>query len=338
MPIAARSASTFRDGADPRQQIGTDDVAEQSECIRLVIPDDSGPPRTATGAERSPRRRSWSPEPAQADNGPRDRRQTRTESAHVVVMSHPVLPPERRQRPLGPALLVPGETDVEKFCSRARLLLAGEVGKWLGTAGQVAEPGQEALLIVASRLFPGDRVPGDQGYRGVWELPDVSASPMADRRASTELGEVGESAAGDIGLPDVDDVSTGNPLRRRPLMTRTIRRASRRLSARVLRRPLAVPASGPDADIADSRATWIAERQRLTVSLAAEASRLRWNAVREQLNSGAVLLTRFQGMTGELKQVAPGELTLPAGWDNTVAEVAAFVVKCVSGLQTKTRS
>jgi hypothetical protein len=72
------------------------------------------------------------------------------------------------------------------------------------------------------------------------------------------------------------------------------------------------------------RAQLAAERERLTISLAAEASRLRWNAVREQLNSGAVLLTRFQGMTGELKQVAPGELTLPAGWDNTVAEVGAF--------------
>lgn len=92
-------------------------------------------------------------------------------------------------------------------------------------------------------------MPGDQGFRGVWELPDVSASPMADRRASTELGEVGESAAGDIGLPDVDDVSTGDPLRRRPPMTRTIRRASRRLSARVLGGPLirAPPGGGASA-------------------------------------------------------------------------------------------
>jgi hypothetical protein len=72
------------------------------------------------------------------------------------------------------------------------------------------------------------------------------------------------------------------------------------------------------------RAQLAAERERLAVSLAAEASRSRWNAVREQLNSGAVLLTRFQGMTGELKQVAPGELTLPSGWDDTVAEVGAF--------------
>lgn len=72
------------------------------------------------------------------------------------------------------------------------------------------------------------------------------------------------------------------------------------------------------------RAQLAAERERLTVSLAAEASRSRWNAVREQLNSGAILLTRFQGMTGELKQAAPGALTLPFGWDDTVAEVGAF--------------
>jgi hypothetical protein len=79
---------------------------------------------------------------------------------------------------------------------------------------------EEALLTVAGRFFPRDRAPGDQGFRGVCELPDVSTSPMADRRASIELGEVDESAIGDIGLADVDDVSVRDPPRRQPLCCR----------------------------------------------------------------------------------------------------------------------
>jgi hypothetical protein len=70
------------------------------------------------------------------------------------------------------------------------------------------------------RFSPRDRAPGDQGFRGVCELPDVSTSPMADRRASIELGEVDESAIGDIGLADVDDVSVRDPPRRQPLCCR----------------------------------------------------------------------------------------------------------------------
>jgi hypothetical protein len=33
------------DGADPGRQIGPYDIAEQSECVRFVIPGDSRPPR-----------------------------------------------------------------------------------------------------------------------------------------------------------------------------------------------------------------------------------------------------------------------------------------------------
>jgi hypothetical protein len=70
-----------------------------------------------------------------------------------------------------------------------------------------------------------------------------------------------------------------------------------------------------------------AESERLGATLAAEHDRMRWQAVREVLDRGAVLLTQFQAMTTALRQVAPGKLELPPGWDTTVEEVGVFRVQ-----------
>jgi hypothetical protein len=66
---------------------------------------------------------------------------------------------------------------------------------------------------------------------------------------------------------------------------------------------------------------------RLRTQLAAEHDRIRWQAVREVLDRGAVLLTQFEAMTKALRQVAPGKLELPSDWDATVDEVAVFRVR-----------
>lgn len=70
--------------------------------------------------------------------------------------------------------------------------------------------------------------------------------------------------------------------------------------------------------------TLSAERNRLAATLAAEDQRSRWQAVREVLDRGAVLLAQFQAAVGALKQVAPGELELPTGWEQTTSEVGVF--------------
>jgi hypothetical protein len=67
-----------------------------------------------------------------------------------------------------------------------------------------------------------------------------------------------------------------------------------------------------------------AEASRLDATLAAEQQRLRWQAVREVLNEGTVLLTEFTAITNGLRQVSPGHLELPAGWDETVQQVGIF--------------
>jgi hypothetical protein len=66
---------------------------------------------------------------------------------------------------------------------------------------------------------------------------------------------------------------------------------------------------------------------RLRTQLAAEHDRIRWQAVREVLDRGAVLLTEFEAMTNALRQVAPDKLELPPGWDTTVDEVGVFRVR-----------
>ncbi len=67
-----------------------------------------------------------------------------------------------------------------------------------------------------------------------------------------------------------------------------------------------------------------AERARLDATLNAEDERLRWHALREVLDQGAVLLTPFQAMTNSLRQTSPGQLDLPVGWDETVEHVGIF--------------
>ena len=97
----------------------------------------------------------------------------------------------------------------------AALSLAASAGEVRERALAVVIGGEvreESFLVGAGVLCPGDRVPRDALCAGVRELPDQASASMPDGLAGSEPAELLQPPVGEVGLPDVDDVSAGHPV------------------------------------------------------------------------------------------------------------------------------